>query len=188
MGLEKALKELTNRLRQLADRAQELGLTVHEDQPAKDGAALVDKFEYATLDAQGWLDEALQFAKAAEKAAGHPLDIGRVRYQLAQSQDRFGRVEQTFSTSLFEYERLREVSAFAAEKRGGWPAWVASVKRGIDHCRQPLEESRGLMAECWQEIAERTGGTSVSVKTTNIGQKIEAHFQPNEELAHEESH
>jgi hypothetical protein len=49
------------------------------------------------------------------------------------------------------------------------------VKQGIEHCRPPLDGSRERLAECWQDMAERAGTTSISVRTTNIGQKIEAH-------------
>jgi hypothetical protein len=51
---------------------------------------------------------------------------------------------------------------------------VTSVKQGIEHCRQPLDSSRERLAECWQDMAERAGTTSISVRTTNIGQKIAA--------------
>jgi len=187
VGLEKTLKELSGYLQQLGNRVQELGLTINEDQPSKNGSAVVDTFEHAILDVQGWVGEAIRFARAAESAMGHPVDIDRAQRELEQCQDRFGQAEQMFSTNLFAYERLKELTAFAAEQRGEWPSWEISVRRRIDHCRPPLEDSRARLAGCWQEIAERAEGASVSVRTTTIGQNIVSDVQQEGEPVREAS-
>jgi hypothetical protein len=67
---------------------------------------------------------------------------------------------------------MEDLTSFGSERRGEWSSWVTSVKQGIGHCRQPVEDAGKALAECWQEIAERVGMTSVSVRTTNIGQQI----------------
>jgi hypothetical protein len=59
------------------------------------------------------------------------------------------------------------------------------VKQGVEHCRQPLEDAGKALAECWQELAERVGMTSVSVRTKNIGQKIVAKASEPKEMAQE---
>jgi hypothetical protein len=59
------------------------------------------------------------------------------------------------------------------------------VKQGIEQCREPLDLSTKALAGCWQEIAERVGSTSVSVQTTNIGQKIISRPEDRQEVVPE---
>jgi hypothetical protein len=172
MGLEKTIRELKDGLGELSEKTKELGLTMHEDQPKKNRSAAVDKFEYATLDLEGWLGEALEFADSAQRAASHPTNIERVRHDLGQCQDRFRRIDRVFSSVLFCWEAMKELTAFADARKGEWPSWAASVGQGIAQCRQPLENARDRLSDTWQEIAERVVTTTISV-TTNIGQKAD---------------
>jgi hypothetical protein len=174
MPLEKTFREHSTGLRRLRERVRELRVTVVEDRPSRNDAAIVDNFEYAVEDLTGWLDEALEAAKEAEAAVGEQGDLNLARRSLTACQERFRRIEKVFSTNLVSYERMKDLASFGSERRGEWPSWVATVKLGIEHCRKPLDESRNALAECWQELAERAGGTSVSVRTTNIGQQITA--------------
>lgn len=172
MPMEKTFREFAIRLQRLQERAQEVRLTVVEDRPPGQDAQIVDNFEYGVEDILGYLNETLQFAKSAERSVAPPVNLDQARHALANCQERFHKVETVFSTNLTSYERLKDLAAFANEHRR-WQPWVTSVKRGIDHCVQSLEIARTSLAECWQEVAERAG-TSVSVRTTNIGQKITA--------------
>jgi hypothetical protein len=172
MPLEKTFRELAVQLRRFRERVRELEITVVEDRPSTRDAAIVDNFECAVDDLTGWVAEALDQAEEAERAIGHPLDVGAARHALASCQERYQRMERVFSTHLVSYERVNDLTSFGSERRGEWPSWVTSVKQGIDHCRHPLEEAGKALADCWQEIAEHAGMTSVSVRNTNIGQKI----------------
>lgn len=174
MPLEKTFREHSTGLRRLRERVRELRVTVVEDRPTRNDAAIVDNFEYAVEDLIGWVDEAMEAASEAEVAVGGQVDLNQARQSLTVCQERFRRIEKVFSTNLVSYERMKDLAAFGNERRGEWPSWAATVKLGIEHCRKPLDESRNSLAECWQELAERGGGTSVSVKTTNIGQQITA--------------
>lgn len=174
MGLEKTFREFSSELHRLHDRLRELRLTVVEDRPARNDAAVVDNLEYAVEDLLGWVGESLRRAKAAERAVAHPVDLGKARHELAACQERLQRMDQVFSANLVSYERMKDLDSFARERRGEWPSWATGVKQGIEHCRQPLDASRARLAECWQDMAERAGETSISVRTTNIGQQIEA--------------
>jgi hypothetical protein len=174
MGLEKTFREFSGELHRLRDRLRELRLTVVEDRPARNDAVVVDNLEYAVEDLLGWVGEGLSFAKAAERGVGHPPDLDQARRQLAECQERLQRMDRVFSENLVSYERMKDLSSFGSERRGEWPSWVATVKKGIEHCRLPLENSRARLAECWQDMAERAGTTSISVRATAIGQKIAA--------------
>jgi len=174
MGLEKTFRGFSGELNRLDDRLRELRLTVVEDRPARNDAVVVDNLEYAVEDLLGWVGESLRHAKAAERAVTHPVDLDKARHELAACQERLRRIDQVYSANVVSYERMKDLASFGSERRGEWPSWVTSVKQGIEHCRQPLEGIREKLAECWQDMAERAGTTSISVRTTNIGQKIAA--------------
>jgi hypothetical protein len=174
MALEKTFRAFSTQLRQLLDRLQELRVTVVEDKPTSNDAAIVDKLEYAVEDLLGWLNEVIEAGIIAERAVGYPLDMEQARRALTTCQEQFHHLEQGFSANLISYERVKDLISFSRDRRGEWPSWVTSVKQGIEQCRQPLEDAGKSLAECWQEIAERVGAASVSVRTTTIGQKIEA--------------
>ncbi len=173
MALEKTFRGFSIALRRLGDRIDELRLAAVVDKPPlKNDAVLLDNIEYAVEDLRGWLQETFRAARTAERAVGHPVDLEKARHALGIAQERFRRIDEVFSSNLASYERLSDLASFGNERRGEWPSWVTSVRQSIEHCRQPLDEARNALAECWQEIAERAGAASVSVRTTNIGQKI----------------
>jgi chromosome segregation ATPase len=182
MALEKTFREFATQLRRLQDRLQELRVTVVEDRPTSNDAVIVDRFEYAVEDLAGALAAIIQAAGEAQQAAGYPLDMEQARRALTQCQEQFHKFEQSFNANLVSYERMKDLMTFGRERRGEWPSWVASVKQGIDQCKEPVEEASRHLAECWEELAERAGIMSVSLKTTNIGQKIMP--PPNKQVTH----
>jgi len=172
MGLEKAIRELGGTLLQFSNSVGELRLAAVVDRPEKNDAVVVDKLEYAVEDLRGWLNEASQAARLAELAAGHPMDLNKARLALTVCQDRFRRIDQVFAGDLASYDRLKDLANFVRQRRGEWPSWATSVRQGIDQCRTPLDDARAKLAECWQEIAERAGMTSISVSATSIGPRM----------------
>jgi hypothetical protein len=172
MALGKTFRDLIRQLRMLCDRLEELRVTVVEDRPAKNDAVLVDNLEDTLTDVLGWLNEAIVDSRKAERAVTAPLDLEQARQSLSRCQELFHQADQSFRTNLVSYEPLQDLAGFARERGGEWAAWFSSVKQGIGQCPQPLEDARTALAECWQEIAEKAGTTSVSVRTVNIGQKV----------------
>lgn len=172
MALEATFRLLHSELRKLHDMLLALRLTVAEDKPLSGEAALVDYFEDTILDLMGLLNESLKGARAAQRAVGADQDLRSAGRALNVCQDRLQRIERQFSADLMSYEKLKDLAGLGSERRGEWIPWATSVRQGIEQCRQPLDRATKAMAACWQEIAERVGMTSVSVQTTNIGQKI----------------
>jgi hypothetical protein len=172
VALEAIFRELHSQLKKLQDNLLALRLTVAEDKPLRGEVALVDQFEDSIMDAMGLLDGCLNASRSAQKAVGHPLDLDRARRALITCQERFHRAERRFSDELVSYEKLRDLAS-VSEKRGReWASWAASVKHGLEQCRQPLDLASKALVACWQEIAEHVGTTNVSVQATNIGQQI----------------
>ena len=185
MALEATFRELFRELRKLQDTLVAVRLTVVEDKPVSGEAALVDHLEDTILDIMGSLEEGLKAARAAHKAVDHPRDMDGARRALIVCQERFHGIEQQFAADLVSYEKVKDLVALGKERRGEWLPWANSVKDGIEQCRPPLEAANKALAACWQEIAERVPMTSVSVQTTNIGQKIVSKREDGVEFAPE---
>ncbi|HLK66076.1 MAG TPA: hypothetical protein VKU19_21730 [Bryobacteraceae bacterium] len=183
MALEATFRELVSELRKVNDTMVALRLTVVEDKPVRGQAALVDQLEDTILDLMGLLDESLKAARSAHKAVEHSKDLDGARRALTVCQERFHRIELEFASDLVSYEKLRDLATLGMERKGEWVPWSNSAKQGIEECRNPMDGSRKALAACWQEIAERVGMTSVSVHTTNIGQKIAAPLHDAETVA-----
>jgi hypothetical protein len=179
--LEIAFQDLSMELRKFHDTLVAVRLTVVEDKPTRGEAALVDHMEDTILDLMGLLDEALEAAGHAQKAVGPGTDLQAARRRLTVCQQRFHRIERQFAAEMVSYEKLKDLASLGSERRGEWLPWSNSVKDGIEQCRHPMDGISKALALCWQEIAERVGMTSVSVRTTNIGQKIVRRFQDGEE-------
>lgn len=172
MALERVFQELIARLRKLRDALKEVRLTVVEDRPRKDQVVIVDHFEYAIEDILGWLEEAVSSGAEAQQSVALPLNMERAVRSLSRCQELFQRIQRSYSVNLISYSRLEELTNVGRERRGEWQGWTESVQKGLEQCRKPMEEAGLALVRCWQEIAERPAGTSVTVQTTNVGQQI----------------
>jgi hypothetical protein len=171
MALEATFHDLLIGLHKLHDSVKALEVTAG-DKPEDDGSALADGLGDDIVEMQGWVEECRKAATSARKAVNHPHDLDLARRALTTAQDSFQRMERQFASNLVSYEKLRELARLAGQRQGEWRGWATSMKRGIEECRPALEYVSSGLARCWQEVAEHAGQTSISVKATNIGQKI----------------
>jgi hypothetical protein len=169
MALEATFRELSVSLHKLHDALNALHVTVG-DKPPHDEAALADGLENTVLDMMGTLHETRKSTRQARKAVGHPPDLDHARRALTLCQERFHLIEQQFA-DLVSYERLKELARLGNERRA-WLPWAGTVKQGIEQCREPLAQTSTTLAACWQELAERAGTTSISVRNAIVGQKV----------------
>ena len=171
MAIEAKFRDLVVRLQKLHDSVNALQVTAG-DKPVEDGSALADGFEEEILEMMGSLHECRKAALNARRAINHPLDFDRARRRLAVCQDSFQRIERQFASSLVSDEKLGQLAQLADERPGEWRGWATSIKHGFNECRPAMEYVSSALARCWREIAEHAAATSISVRTTNIGQKI----------------
>ncbi|HEY3741815.1 MAG TPA: hypothetical protein VGL53_18320 [Bryobacteraceae bacterium] len=170
MALLSTFRELGVRLRRLQDTFVALRLTVVEDKPVKGDSALVDRLEDTILDLMGLLHECMGEARKAQRAVENQLGLEDMRRALSACQEQFHGMQLQFGRDLGSYENLNDLANLGAERRGEWKPWSGSVRDGVEQCRQPLDDISTGLSDCWQEIAERAGSTSISVHTT--GQQI----------------
>jgi hypothetical protein len=183
VALEATFRDLSVSLHHLHDALNALQITLG-DKPPDDESAVADGLEGAVLDLMGTLHEVRKAALKGKKAVGHPGGLDSARRAITLCQERFHRIEQQFASDLVSYEKLRELARLGTERRP-WVSWSIAVKQGIEQSRQPLEEVSRALARCWQEIAEHAGATSVSVRTTSVGQKIIARQSEGKDLSYE---
>jgi len=169
MALEATFRNLTTCLHKVNDMMNALHITMEEPEPAR--AAVADDLSDKTLELVGMVVEAQKAAENARKALGDPPSMDRARRSLAACQEEFHRIEQRFSADLVSYKTLTELARVGRRSKQ-WAAWANSATRGIEQCRQPLEQASEALAACWQELAEQGGKTSISIRTENLGQKI----------------
>jgi len=182
MALETTFRTLTIQIRKLCDTLSAVLLTVG-DRPTDRGAALVDGLENTLLDLLGLAEHARQAARSADKAVSVRMDIDRARRALAKCQESFHQVEQQFLNQLVSYEKLKDLASLGRERGGEWKSWAGSMKDAIEQTRHPIEECSKALAASWQELAEHSGTTSISV--VNTGQKIIARTSEGNDVKYE---
>jgi hypothetical protein len=170
MALETTFRQLSLALHKVYDTLSALQVTVG-DTPPNEETALADALENTVLDMMGMLHEIRKFALQAQNAVAHPTDLDNARHALTLCQERFHRMKQQFASDLVTHEKLKELARLGNERRR-WLPWANSIRLGIEQCRLPLEETSTALASCWQELAERLGTVSISMKATNVGQQI----------------
>ena len=183
MSLETTFAELCGCLRQLRDALAGLRLTVAEDKPLREDVALVDHRTDTIEDVLGHAEEALEAASRGQRAAQPPTKVDVAREGLSRCHVAFSAAAHKFRADLVSYERVAELVGLGRHRGGEWQAWAVTVREALRRCEQPLYDVNQSLINCWQEVVERAAGTSVSVRTTTIGQKILIPFQAETENA-----
>lgn len=160
MALEKAFREARRLLKRLRDDLMMLRLSVREDAPVDGAVVLVDKMGDAVDDSLGSLEEALADLEDAGRASVPSLRRDAAARALSRCQEHFHLVELKFQAELVSYECLTDLAAFTKSRDGEWPAWMESVRQGLDQCKEPLNEANQALIACWQELAERDCASS----------------------------
>jgi hypothetical protein len=172
MTLEAAFADLRVKLLDLAETFSELQTIVAEDKPQGDDCKFVELLETAVDDVLGWQTTALAAGKRAWQAVVDRGDLESARRALARCQEALNRLAYQFSLDLFSYERLEELHRIGRGRSGEWRGWAGVVGNTLGRCQRKLADVSQALGLCWQEVAERAGTTSVSVRATNVGQQI----------------
>ncbi len=170
MALEAAFGHLITQLCAVREALVDLRLAAVEGKPPRDDLFLVDHYGDGADDLIGYIEDALAAADEALHAVQHPLDLDRARRALTACHEAVIRLNRRFSGDLIQYERVADLSGVGRRRGRIWGLWALNVKSGLDHCQQPLFEATDALLDCWREIGERVGMTSISVQTTSIGQ------------------
>jgi cyanate lyase len=170
VALQKSFVALRGQLRELQEVLEALNTTVEEDRPRRKDVVVASSLGDAVLAVRGLLEESCAAADEACEAVGQSLDLDRARRALITCQERFHRFAAEFSHDLASCERMADLASVARERGRDWASWVKVVKQGLAQCQALVEEGREALFLCWQDLSERLGTASVSVRNTSIGQ------------------
>ena len=174
MAIEHAVRDLLCQLRELQETLDALGRTADEDKPTKGDVIVASILSDAVLAGCGFLEEARQAAEEVHRAVLDSWDTGHARRALIRCQKRFHRFAGHFAAELGSCDRIDDVRSVDKERGQAWLSWATVVTGALAQCRELMEEVRNALFLCWQELTERMSVTSVSVRTTNIGQQFSA--------------
>jgi hypothetical protein len=172
VALQKSFRDLCIRLQELQEVLEAMNTTIEEDRPRRKDVVVASSLGDAVLAVRGILEESRAAADDACEAVGHPFDMDRARRALTTCQERFHRFGAQFSHDLASCERMADLASVARERGRDWASWVKVVKQGLEQCQALIEEGRDALFLCWQDLAERLGTASLSVRNTSIGQLV----------------
>lgn len=170
MALETAFANLNIQIRAIREALVDLRLAAVEGKPPRDDLFLVDHYGDGADDLIGCIEDALLSAEEGMRAVRHPLDLDRARRALTTCNECVIRLNRRFTGDLVQYDRVADLSGVGRRRGRTWGLWALNVKSGLDRCQQPLFDVNDALLDCWREIGERVGMTSISVQATNIGQ------------------
>jgi len=186
VALEKVIAHLEEQLESLRVALDALSYPLLIDKSRTEDVALSGYSGDALTEITHLLGEAIPAANRARQAAKYPVDLDGMRSALVTCQEKVVEVDKRFRNGLMSFENIEALLALK-RRRGQWGKWADTVMRGLQETQELLPLAEETIVLIWQEIAERAGTTSVSVQTTNIGQKIIAKTSEVEEMAQKEA-
>jgi len=172
--LPEVLQEYCEHLLTLRQGLQQARITVVEDQPAEGSVILVDRYSDAVDDVLGCLEEALANAQDAKRAALAADSPDRIRQALSASHCTWLRLSRHYAQELIDYERLTELTRFTRKNGREWASWLEAVRSAVEQHTEIMSSIDRVLLRSWEEMTEHAGRSSISVRTTSIGQQIRA--------------
>lgn len=155
MALDTALAGLADALERLQRAFENLSWAVVQGQPqAGTGHALVDRYEAATQDVLGALDEARVAAEHGHDVARERFDAAGARHALTTCQQRLTLAAHRYYDDLVAFEWIDGLNRVARERRGEWVGWVEGVRDALGRCAPPLQDANEAVLRCWQDLTE----------------------------------
>ena len=170
MGLERTFQELNAQLQKLRDNIGALSMTFG-DQPPRNAPVLVQELGERVEILLGWLRDAASAGAEAVVAVQAPVDADRARRALGQCQEPLGQVARYLAFEIATREQLNDLAAFGRRRGGEWSVWAPFVCKTLAECQGDCYDTNQALLHCWQDLAERSISTTISVQATSIGRQ-----------------
>ena len=173
MALQVAFESVHASLKELQDALLHLQWAVEARSPQIDhhlAGRLEDQVIPDLL--QCIIKDALVAAENGIAASGQPPDVAACGLALLACQKSVNAIVEEFWTELGSYRPIADLIGLGEERSAEWQVWTYGVLNALDGCQQPAYHVSEALLRCWQELLERIGTTSISVRATNIGQQI----------------
>lgn len=137
------------------------------------GSAVVDHWEDAAQDTAGLAREICVAAREGRPIANARFDPIVAQQALLTCQQRFDPLWLRHCADLMAFER-RQALWSVSRKGGAWGQWAEGVVDALDRCLPALYELSRAISQSWEELVDRQGLVSVSVRTSVTGQDFRA--------------
>lgn len=171
MAIEVAFQNLNQTLWRLHEVTRDLTIALREDQP-NERAPAAQRWADNAENLHGLVYECKETAASAGKMLGASTDLYNLRRDLTACQRSYNGLVGLWLKELVRFERVEELAALGQRPKREWQEWTRSVRIALECCYQPVEETATALLGCWQELAERVGGVSVSVNSVGIGRQF----------------
>jgi hypothetical protein len=173
MTLKSSFQDLVDNLEHLRATLEELlQWAIIEGKPEQEDHVLVSRYDDATSDLAGLVEEARAAARQGQQAVANRMDMVSARQALIACQERMNQVSQRFFSEMISFEALKALDSLAKERRKAWPQWVSGVKDALYQCRQPIEDVTHTLLECWKSVSEHIALASVSMKAISSDREL----------------
>jgi hypothetical protein len=169
MTVRKTLDHLALALRQLADAVRELEVHIADESAAD--AVLVERLDESVQDLRASVGEARVAVDRALGPSQQPVSIELGVSGLARCHECVLDATRKLG-ALLAHESIHDLLELGRRRGGSWLPWAEEVRDALERCRGPLDDVHQSLLECWQDVAERSTAGSVSVRATNIGQRV----------------
>lgn len=171
MALQTAFEVMLTRLKELDVELLHLQWAVEARSPQIDHY-LANRLVDLVRDLDGLIQDAVFEAEIGAASSGQPPDTATSGRALLESQKDVNQILAKFWTELGSYRPMADLIGLGEERSTEWRVWTYGVLNALDRCQQPVYHVSDAVVQCWQELLERIGTTSISVRATNIGQQI----------------
>lgn len=133
------------------------------------GSAVVDHWEDAAQDAAGLAHDICAAARNGRQAEGGRFDPVVAHQALLICQQRFDLLWLRHCVDLLAFDRRQDLLS-VSQQGGDWAQWMNGVVDALDRCLPALYELSRAVSSSWEELVDRQGLVSVSVRTSVTGQ------------------
>jgi len=120
-------------------------------------------------DLQGKVISAL---RACEKCGKRRTTVSDACRALAVCQRHYNNLIARYVRQFVQFEAVQRLRRFGRQGNASWHPWADNVEKALIRLRTPLLSLGSTLTKCWQEIADRIGESSISVRALNVGPEI----------------
>jgi hypothetical protein len=173
MTMQAAFAGVVERLDELFRVMECVHWAVVEGRAPAHAHVMANRLENTACDLLGRLRDAHDAAEAGRLAWIDQADVASARQSLIECQQHACEVIQTLMCEVLSIDTLKALDELASEAPH-WATWVRGVEDALDRCRQPAAGATLVLFQCWQELTDRIGGISISVRTQATGHITQA--------------
>jgi hypothetical protein len=170
MTLEAVFNDLSRKWDRLAEELDDGLLWAITQTKPEEEHELATQYLDMTTDLISTAREGLEAARAP--SSNGTFNTGLATQSLLRCHERYNALADLFNSRMASYARLRHLRRFGRQRGRAWRDWAAHVRKGLEHCRGPMDDLNRALFDCWQEIAERADLTTISLRFTTVGQQI----------------